>query len=102
MTGLIGKMPWLAAVASSGFGRRTAAGLLFSLGASAAALAEAGPDCRAAYKAMLSAIEQRTPSLSAEAQLARQRLALRLYDACQTGHLEHPGELFEKLDRSRY
>jgi hypothetical protein len=96
------KMPCLTAAASPGFGRRAAAGLLFSLGVSAVALAEAGPDCAAAYKAMLSAIERRTPSLSAEAQLARQRLALRLYDACQTGHLEHPGELFEKLDRSRF
>jgi hypothetical protein len=50
---------------------------------------------------MLSALERRTPRLSADAQLARQRPALRLYDACQTGHLAHPGELLEKLDRNR-
>jgi len=91
----------LTAAVAPALGRRAAAGLLFSLSVSAVALAEAGPDCAAAYKAMLSAIERRTPSLAAEAHLARQRLALRLYDACQTGHLEHPGELFEKLDRSR-
>lgn len=65
------------------------------------AFAEAGPDCAAALTAMLSALERRTPRLSADAQLARQRPALRLYDACQTGHLAHPGELLEKLDRNR-
>jgi hypothetical protein len=27
---------------------------------------------------------------------------LRIYDACLTGHLERPGQLFDKLDRTRY
>jgi hypothetical protein len=78
------------------------ASLLLALGVSAVALAQPGPDCGQAYKAMLSTIERNKPSLSAGAQLARQRIALRLYDACLTGHLEHPGELFDKLDRNRY
>jgi hypothetical protein len=81
--------------------RRIAPSLL-ALGVSAVAFAEPGQNCGEAYKAMLSTIERKKPTLSAEAQLARQRMALRLYDACQTGHLEHPGELFDKLDRNRY
>ncbi|HEU0058834.1 MAG TPA: hypothetical protein VFR19_03070 [Hyphomicrobiaceae bacterium] len=82
--------------------RRIAAGGLFALGLSAVAFAQPAPDCGGAYKAMLVTIERKQPSLSAEALLARQRVALRLYDACRTGHLEHPGELFDKLDRNRY
>jgi hypothetical protein len=82
--------------------RRIAASLLLALGVSAVAFAELAQNCREAYTAMLSTIERKKPTLSSEAQLARQRMALRLYDACQTGHLEHPGELFDKLDRNRY
>jgi hypothetical protein len=81
---------------------RIAASLLLGLGVSGGAFAQPGPNCGQAYKAMLNTIERKKPTLSAEAQLARQRMALRLYDACQTGHLEHPGELFDKLDRDRY
>ncbi len=82
--------------------RRIAASLLLALGVSAVAFAALAQNCGEAYKAMLSTIERKKPTLSSEAQLARQRMALRLYDACQTGHLEHPGELFDKLDRNRY
>jgi hypothetical protein len=83
---------------------RIAASLLvaLALGVSAVAFAELAQNCGEAYKAMLSTIERKKPTLSSEAQLARQRMALRLYSACQTGHLEHPGELFDKLDRNRY
>ena len=51
---------------------------------------------------MLTTIERKKPTPSAEAQVALQRTALRIYDACLTGHLEHPGQLFDKLDRTRY
>lgn len=85
-----------------GLVRRIAASGLFALGVSAMALAQSDPDCGEAYKAMLVTIERTKASLSAETLLARQRMALRLYDACLTGHLEHPGELFDKLDRNRY
>jgi hypothetical protein len=51
---------------------------------------------------MLGTIERKKPTLSAEAQVALQRMALRLYDACLTGHLEQPGELFDKLARAKY
>jgi hypothetical protein len=59
-------------------------------------------DCGQAYQSMLSSIERKKPRLSAAAQLALERTALRLYHACETGHLEQPGELFQKLDRTRY
>jgi len=82
--------------------RRIVASLLFTLAINAVAFAQPGMDCGEAYKAMLGTIERKKPTLSAEALLARQRLALRLYDACRTGHLEHLGDLFDKLDRGRY
>ena len=63
--------------------------------------AEQGPDCGRAYKEMLGTIERKKPRLSTEAEVALQRTALRIYDACVMGHLEHPSELFDKLDRTR-
>ena len=51
---------------------------------------------------MLGTIERKNPTLSAEAQVTLQRMALRLYDTCLTGHLEQPGALFDKLDRAKY
>jgi hypothetical protein len=82
--------------------RLFAATLLIASHLSAGAIAQEGADCGFAYKSMLSTIERKKPKLSAEAQLALERTALRLYHACETGHLEHPGELFKKLDRTRY
>jgi len=76
--------------------------LLFVSGLGAGAVAQEGGDCGQAYKSMLSVIERKKPRLSSEAQVALERTALRLYNACQTGHLDHPGELFNKLDRTRY
>ena len=76
--------------------------LLIVSGLGAGAVAQEGGDCGQAYKSMLSVIERKKPRLSSEAQAALERTALRLYNACQTGHLDHPGELFNKLDRTRY
>jgi hypothetical protein len=42
------------------------------------------------------------PLLAAEEQLALERMAQRRYDACQTGPLDDPGPLLQKLDRTRY
>jgi len=64
--------------------RPIAASLLLALGVSAVAVAQSDRNC-GAYKAMLSTIERERPTLSAEAQLARRRMALRLYDACLSG-----------------
>jgi hypothetical protein len=82
--------------------RLFAATLLVVSALSAGAAGQDGANCNQAYKTMLSTIERKKPRLSAEAQLALERTALRLYDACQTGHLDDPGGLFQKLDRTRY
>ena len=82
--------------------RRLAALSVFGFGLASVAVAEPELDCGRAYKDMLTTIERKKPTLSAEAQVALQRTALRIYDACLTGHLERPGQLFDKLDRTRY
>lgn len=73
---------------------------LLSVGDSHAA--EEDTDCAAAYDGMLKKIEREKSALSEERQLARQMLALRIYRACQTGHLAEPSALFERLDRTRF
>ncbi|HEX2336200.1 MAG TPA: hypothetical protein VHI72_06970 [Hyphomicrobiaceae bacterium] len=75
---------------------------VFGFGLATVAVAEPDTDCGRAYKGMLTTIERKKPTLSAEAQVALQRTALRIYDACLTGHLDRPGQLFDKLDRTRY
>jgi hypothetical protein len=75
--------------------------LLIASGLCAGAAGQEAADCGQAYKSMLSTIERKKPRLSAEAQVALERMALRLYHACETGHLEQPGELFKKLERAR-
>jgi len=82
--------------------RRLAALSLFGFGLATVAVAESDADCGRAYIGMLGTIERKKPTLSAEAQVALQRTALRIYDSCLTGHLERPGQLFDKLDRTRY
>jgi hypothetical protein len=64
--------------------------------------AHASPDCDGAYRGMLERIERKKAHLSAEAQVSLNRTALRVYEACRTGHLENPGMLFERLDRTSY
>jgi hypothetical protein len=82
--------------------RKLAALSIFGFGLATVAVAEPDTDCGQAYRGMLTTIARKKPTLSAEAQVAMQRTALRIYDACLTGHLEHPGQLFDKLDRTRY
>ena len=81
--------------------RRLAALSVFGFGLATVTVAEPDTDCGQAYRGMLTRIE-RKKQLSAEVQVALQRTALRIYDACLTGHLERPGQLFDKLDRIRY
>ena len=75
--------------------------LFFALLTTTASAAQ-GPDCDRAYQGMLGTIERKKHDLSAETHVAMQRTALRIYDACLTGHLEQPGELFNKLDRTKF
>ena len=84
------------------FMRHLATSPFFTLWLTTAPVAGQVPDCGRAYQGMLSTIERKKPTLSVEAQIGLQRMALRLYDACLTGHLEQPGELFDKFDRSKY
>jgi len=70
-------------------------------GAAAAQSPVQGPDCARAYTDMLGTIARRKPHLSATAEVELERIAVRIYDACVTGHLERPGELFDKLARHR-
>jgi hypothetical protein len=57
--------------------------------------------CEAAYNLMLNKIEREQSARSAESQFARHKLALRIYHACQTGHLADPNALFERLDKNK-
>jgi hypothetical protein len=82
--------------------RNLAALFVFGFGLATGAVAESDTECGRAYKGMLTTIERKKPTLSAAAQVALQRTALRIYDACLTGHLDRPGQLFDKLDRTRY
>jgi hypothetical protein len=63
---------------------------------------QASTDCDGAYRGMLERIERKKARLSAEAQVSLNRTALRVYEACRMGHLENPGMLFERLDRTSY
>ena len=81
---------------------RVAATFLSVLGLASLAGAEESFECGRAYQGMMRAIEGKQAALSAQAEVVLRRRALRLYDACLTGDLEHPGELFAKLDRTRY
>ncbi len=58
--------------------------------------------CEAAYNGMLNKIERQKPARSAESQFARHKMALRIYHACQTGHLADPNALFERLDKVKF
>jgi hypothetical protein len=82
--------------------RRLAALSVLGFGLATVAVAESDSDCGRAYMGMLTTIERKKPTLSAEAHVVLQRTALRIYDGCLTGHLERPGQLFDKFDRTRY
>jgi hypothetical protein len=82
--------------------RHVATSLFVALWLTTATVAAQVLDCGRAYQGMLSTIERKKPTLSAEAQVALQPMALRLYDACLTGQLEQPVELFDKLDRTKH
>ena len=81
---------------------RVTATLLSVFGLATLAGAEENFECGRAYQDMLRVIEAKQSTLSPQAEVVLRRRALRLYDACLTGDLEHPGELFAKLDRTGY
>jgi hypothetical protein len=77
--------------------RHIATSLFVALWLTTATVAAQVPDCGRAYQGMLGTIERKKPTLSAEAQVTLQRMALRVYDACMTGHLEQPGKAVRQI-----
>ena len=57
-------------------------------------------DCAEVYNNYLESLKGKR--LSPERRAALRRWALRAYDACDTGDLEHPNALFERLEREGY
>jgi hypothetical protein len=64
--------------------------------------AQSEMDCAAKYKSFMEKmVRQEQRKLSGEEMAALNRRAQRIFDACQTGHLNDPRTLFEDLDRRR-
>jgi hypothetical protein len=57
-------------------------------------------NCVDTYKSYLEQLKRR--EMSPERRAALHRWAQRAFDACQTGDLEDPKGLFERLDRENY
>jgi len=73
-----------------------------ALGLMVAAASAQDVDCGKAYTSALEKIERETEGrLSPERRAALRRQALRVYNACGTGHLRDPKALFEQLDRAK-
>jgi len=85
--------------------RRYARFMLIALGLGTGAAADdgpaPGPNCDRAYRDMRDTIARQAPHLSAAAAVDLERIAVRIYDACMTGDLQRPRELFDKLARNR-
>ena len=79
---------------------KAALGGIAALGLSAAAVMALEVDCDKAYKSALDKIK-RERGVSTEQAAVMRRAALRIYHACETGHLQDPKALFEKLDRAK-
>lgn len=72
-----------------------------TLGLMAAAVSAEDVDCSKAYKSALEKIRREAePRLSPERLAGMRRQALRIYDACETGHVQDPKTMYEKLERS--
>jgi hypothetical protein len=87
------------------FASRGAVALIFTVGLiwpPAAVSAQSEMDCAAKYKSFMEKMaRQEQRKLSGEEMAALNRRAQRIFDACQTGHLNDPRTLFEDLDRRR-
>jgi hypothetical protein len=57
-------------------------------------------DCMETYRSYLEELSRK--QMSPERRAALHRWAKRVYDACETGDLDDPKGLFERLDRNRY
>jgi hypothetical protein len=57
-------------------------------------------NCAEIYRSYLDELKRK--EMAPERRAALYRWAQRVYNACETGHLEDPKGLFEKLDRDRH
>ena len=80
-----------------------AVALIFAIGLLPAGVsAQSEMDCAAKYKSFMEKMaRQEQRKLSGEEMAAMNRKAQRIFDACQTGHMNDPRKLFEELDRRR-
>jgi len=56
--------------------------------------------CGSYYVAFLEHMRSRLPSLTTQDLVRLHRLGLRIFDACETGHLENAERKFRELERS--
>lgn len=76
--------------------------MIASILVSGVVFAQSEMDCAARYKSFVEKMaRQEQRKMSGEEMAAVNRKAQRIYDACQTGHLNDPRRLFEELDRRR-
>jgi hypothetical protein len=61
---------------------------------------QSSSDCAEAYNSYLERLESK--QISPERRAALRRWARRVYNACDTGDLENPTTLFERLERQGY
>jgi hypothetical protein len=87
------------------FASSGAVALIFAIGLilpPAGVSAQSEMDCAAKYKNFMEKMSrQEQRKLSGEEMATLNRKAQRIFDACQTGHLNDPRRLFEDLDRRR-
>ncbi len=75
---------------------------MVGLGLMAIAASAQGVDCGEAYRSAMDKLRRdELAQASSERLAAMRRTAMRVYNACETGHLRDPKALFEKLDRAR-
>lgn len=73
-----------------------------ALGLLSVAVSAQDIDCGKAYRSAMDKLKRETgASMAPERLAAMRREALRIYNACETGHLRNPKALFERLDRAR-
>jgi len=75
---------------------------IVALGLTATAVAAQDVDCGKAYKNAMEKLKRdEAARASPERLAAMRRMAMRIYNACATGHLDDPKAMFEKLDRAK-
>jgi hypothetical protein len=75
--------------------------ILVAVGVIAGAVpGQSDADCAAVYKSYVDELNRK--DISPQQRAALHRWARRVYDACETGDVDNPRYLFERLDRNHY